>query len=58
MKVTVPVGVPAVPVTVAVKVTDSPNTDGLADEESAVLVGAACPVKARLFNSTLTVLVI
>src|SRR5262249_25073599 len=40
-KVTVPVGVPvagATAVTVAVKVTDWPNTTGLADEVSAVLL--------------------
>ena len=39
LKVTVPVGVPApapVGVTVAVKVTDCPNTDGLAEEATAV----------------------
>ena len=41
LKVTVPVGVPApgaVAATVAVKVTACPNTDGLAEEESAVVV--------------------
>src|SRR5712691_5230836 len=41
LKFTLPVGVPApgaVAVTVAVKVTDWPNTDGLAEDVSAVLV--------------------
>ena len=41
MKVTVPVAVPApgeVTLTVAVKVTDWPNTDGLAEEATVVVV--------------------
>src|SRR2546429_8941009 len=43
LKVTVPVGVPApglFAVTVAVKVTDCPDTDGLADELTHVVVPA------------------
>src|SRR5437763_14566523 len=46
MKVTFPVGVPApglLAVTVAVKVTDCPDTDGLAEELTAVVV-PACAV--------------
>ncbi len=40
MKVTVPVGLaPVVAVTVAVKVTDSPEVDGFADDFKAVAVG-------------------
>jgi len=35
-KVTVPVGVPVVPVTVAVKVTESPKVDGFFDDDTAV----------------------
>ncbi len=38
MKVTEPVGVPPVPVTVAVKVTDWPYTDGLLLLASVVVV--------------------
>jgi hypothetical protein len=41
LKTTVPDGVPdpgALAVTVAVKVTDCPDTDGLADEETAILL--------------------
>jgi hypothetical protein len=37
--VTVPVGVPPVPVTVAVNVTDWPAVDGLTDEASTVVLG-------------------
>ena len=40
VKVTVPVGVPAPEVTVAVNVTDCPAVDGFTLEPSAVLVGA------------------
>ena len=43
LKVTVPVGVPAPgadAVTVAVKVTDCPKTDGLAEEETVVALPA------------------
>ena len=43
LKVTAPVGVPApglFAVTVAVKVTDCPNTDGLAEELTNVVVAA------------------
>lgn len=43
LKVTLPVGVPApgdVTVTVAVNVTDWPNTEGFADEATAVVVEA------------------
>ena len=36
MKVTVPVGVPPVDFTVAVKVTDAPNVDGFREETSNV----------------------
>ena len=61
LNVTVPVGVPTpgdVAVTVAVKVTDWPNTDGLTDEPSAVVVASllttwlvAVDVLARSFVS-------
>ena len=47
MKVTVPVGVPApglTALTVAVKVTDSPNTEGFTDELTEVLVAALLTV--------------
>ena len=47
MKVTVPVGVPvpgAVAVIVAVKMTDWPKTEGLADEVTAVVVLALLTV--------------
>src|ERR1043166_8852937 len=47
LKVTVPVGVPppgAVTLTVAVKVTDCPDTDGLTEEPRAVVVLAALTV--------------
>ena len=50
MKVTVPVGVPlpgAVAVTVAVKVTDWPKTDGLAEEVTTVLVPSWLTVWVR-----------
>ena len=40
LKVTVPVGVPAPELTVAVNVTDCPETEGLGEEASAVLVAA------------------
>ena len=46
-KVTVPVGLPApgaTGATVAVKVTDCPNTDGLADEATVVVVVALLTV--------------
>src|ERR1700687_5638017 len=39
--VTVPVGVGPTPVTAAVKVTDWPKTDGLADDVSVVVEGAS-----------------
>ena len=39
LKVTVPVGVPPVPVTVAVKLTDCPYTDGFDEEVSVVVLG-------------------
>ena len=42
---TVPVGVPALDVTVAVKVTFWPRVEGLADDETAVIVGALATVK-------------
>lgn len=38
LNVTVPVGVPPALVTVAVKVTDCPKTEGLADEVTVVVV--------------------
>src|SRR5438093_8846180 len=47
LKVTFPVGVPEpglFAVTVAVKVTDCPNTDGLAEELTNVVVPAFCTV--------------
>ena len=50
LKVTVPVGVPApgaTAVTVAVKVTAWPNTEGLAKEASAVVVSALFTVWVR-----------
>ena len=62
LKVTVPVGVPEDPVTVAVKVTDCPNTLGLPLDDKVVveLTGGTtvyvCPVKAMLFSSTLALL--
>jgi hypothetical protein len=40
IKVTVPVGVPPVPVTVAVNVTDWPAVEGFREELRAVLLGA------------------
>ena len=40
LKVAVPVGVPPEPVTVAVKVTDWPHTDGLSEEMTVVEVSA------------------
>ena len=51
LNVTVPVGVPApgaVAVTVAVKVTDWPNTDGLTEEATPVLVPALLTVCVKL----------
>jgi hypothetical protein len=48
---TVPVGVPEVEVTVAVKVTDCPNSDGLRSDVTAVAV-AAC--SEPVFNNTET----
>jgi hypothetical protein len=45
MNVTVPVGLLGpLPVTVAVKVTVCPDTDGLAEDASTVVVGAALTV--------------
>ncbi len=47
LKVTVPLGVPlpgATAATVAVKVTDCPNTEGLAEEATVVVVPAALTV--------------
>ena len=44
MKATVPVGVPAAEVTVAVKVTCCPNTDGFADDATTVTVLATVTV--------------
>ena len=51
LKVTVPVGVPPAPVTVAVNVTDCPNTEGFSEDVSVVVLGlttasvglAGCP---------------
>lgn len=43
-KFTVPVGVPAVEVTVAVSVTDSPKVEGFSDEVKPVEVGAGFTV--------------
>ena len=51
LKVTVPVGVPvpgAVAVTVAVKVTDWPKTEGLTEEATAVVVLALLTVCVKL----------
>jgi hypothetical protein len=51
LNVTVPVGVPlpgAVVLTVAVNVTDWPNTDGFVDDATVVLVAAAFTVCVRL----------
>src|SRR2546427_11628411 len=51
LKTTVPVGVPvpgAVAVTVAVKVTDWPNTEGLTEEVTAVAVLALLTVCVKL----------
>jgi hypothetical protein len=51
LKMTVPVGVPVlgdVAVTVAVKVTDWPKTEGLADEAIAVVVLALLTVCVRV----------
>jgi len=39
LNVTVPVGVPPLPVTVAVKVTDCPNTEGFCEDVSVVVLG-------------------
>ena len=41
---TVPVGVPAVEVTVAVNVTESPNIDGFADDDTLIVVDAPLTV--------------
>ena len=41
LKVMVPDGVPEEPVTVAVKVTDCPKTDGFTEDANAVVVVAA-----------------
>ena len=49
LNVTVPAGVPSpgeLAVTIAVKVTDWPTTDGLADEVTAVVVAVELTVKA------------
>ncbi len=45
---TLPVGVPPLPLTVAVMVTDCPNVDGLGVEVSAVVVGVKPPVTWRI----------
>lgn len=47
LKVTVPVAVPPLPVTVAVKVTDCPDVDGLVPETSAVVL-VSCAVKVAV----------
>ena len=49
IKVTVPTGVPPLEVTVAVKVTDCPKTEGLGDELTVVVV-------ANVFCTVCTVL--
>ena len=46
--VTFPEGVPPLPVTVAVIVTDCPNTDGFTVEPSAVVVEVNAPVTERI----------
>ena len=43
MKVTVPPGVPALEVTVAVKVTEAPKVDGFSEEATEVEVGESAP---------------
>src|SRR5437667_3474247 len=48
LKVTVPLGVPAPPLTVAVKVTDWPKTDGFCEEATLVVVEAAFTVTLLL----------
>lgn len=48
LKVTVPPGVPAGEVTVAVRVTGDPNVDELGDEVRAVVVGATLTVWLRV----------
>ena len=53
LNVTVPVGVPApgdVAVTVAVNVTDWPNTDGLTDDSSAVVVASFLTTRLVAFD--------
>jgi hypothetical protein len=44
MKVTVPPGVPALEVTVAVKVTEAPKVDGFSEEARDVVVGPGLTV--------------
>ena len=48
LKVTVPVGVPPVELTAALKVTAAPNVDGFNDELSAVELLACVVVKLRI----------
>src|SRR3989442_15917885 len=48
LKTTLPVGVPPGPVTVAVNVTDWPNTDGFCDEATTVVEPALLTVWAKL----------
>src|SRR5438105_14264282 len=48
LNVTVPVGVPIFPVTVAVKVSDWPNTEGFWEELTVVEVGALVTVTLAL----------
>src|SRR5438034_426928 len=48
LRSTVPVGVPAEPVTVAVKVTDCPKTEGFCDELRLVAAGALFTVTLAL----------
>src|SRR6185295_1280240 len=53
LNVTVPVGTPtagATAVTVAVKVTDSPDRDGFTDEVSAVVVSPFCTTWSTVFD--------
>ena len=48
LNVTVPVGVPPLPATVAVNVTDCPNTDGFAEDTTVVVVEACVTVCVRV----------
>ena len=52
-KRTVPVGVPAAELTVAVNVTDPPTAEGLADELSVVLVAVSAAVVAEEMNASI-----